>query len=68
MTIKNATIAVALSVVALTLPGCAGYTSPGANMNGFPLDPACAAFYGNDPFYKGNFALAYGTNCVGGVF
>jgi hypothetical protein len=57
-------IAISLSAAGLALAGCAGFPSGGRNMTGFPVDPACAAFYGGDPFYAGNVALAYATNCV----
>ena len=60
----NTTIAIAVSAAALLLAGCAGLPSGGRNMNGFPVDPSCMAFYGGDPFYGGNLALAYATNCV----
>jgi hypothetical protein len=58
------TIAIAIAAAAPLLAGCAGLPSGGRNMNGFPVDPSCMAFYGGDPFYGGNLALAYGTNCA----
>jgi hypothetical protein len=58
------TIAIAVSAAALLLAGCADFPTGGRNMNGFPVDPACMAFYGGDPFYRGNLALAYATNCT----
>ena len=66
MTPKIATIAVAPGILALMLSGCAGYSSAGANLNGFPRDEKCAEFWGKDPMYKGNVALAYATHCVSG--
>ena len=59
------TIAIAIAAAALLLAGCAGFPSGGRNMNGFPVDEKCMSFYGDDPFYKGNRALAYATNCTG---
>jgi hypothetical protein len=61
----KAVLAIALAALALALAGCAGIPSGGRNLNGFPLDPSCAAYYGADPLYGGNLALAYATNCVG---
>lgn len=59
----KAIISTALAVLALA--GCAGMPSGGQNLNGFPVDEKCMSFYGDDPFYKGNRALAYATNCTG---
>ena len=60
---KNATTAVALSLLGVALSGCAGMTSGGQNLNGFPLDEKCAEFWGSHPMYAGNRALAYAQNC-----
>jgi hypothetical protein len=61
----KAIFALAIGGAPLTLAGCSGMPTGGQNMNGFPVDPACMSFYGDDPFYKGNRALAYATNCSG---
>jgi hypothetical protein len=58
-------LAISISASGLALAACAGMPTGGQNMNGFPVDPACMSFYGDDPFYKGNKALAYATNCSG---
>ena len=56
-----AAAAVLLASSACVPPG--GKTNWGSGLNGFPVDPICLEYYGNDPFYKGNKALAYATNC-----
>jgi len=60
-------LAVAAVAVLVELSGCVppgGKTNWGTGLNGFPVDEGCLAYYGNDPFYKGNKALAYATNCA----
>jgi hypothetical protein len=57
----------AIVAMALVLPGCTapgGKTNWGEGLNGFPVDEGCLAYYGNDPLYKGNKAMAYTTNCA----
>ena len=61
----KALLAISISASSVALAACAGMSAGGQNMNGFPVDPACMSFYGNDPFYNGNKALAYATNCSG---
>ncbi len=50
-------------LLASALGGCAMSADDVRNMTGFPVDPACADFYGKSPLYGGNRALAYATNC-----
>jgi hypothetical protein len=57
---------VAIVMTALASVGCAA-PSPGPNYYGFPVDSKCAEFFGNSPMYGGNKALAYATNCTGGM-
>ena len=58
---------IAVSALVVTLSGCAGMSSGGQNLNGFPLDESCANYWGSHPMYGGNLALAYASNCVGSV-
>lgn len=62
----KAILAVCISAGGLALAGCAGFPDGGRNLNGFPVDYACYNFWANDPFYGGNVAIAYATNCTAG--
>jgi hypothetical protein len=60
-------IAIAFSSAVLALSGCAGMSSGGQNLTGFPIDEKCADYWASHPMYGGNRALAFAQNCANGV-